>query len=170
MRLQSLAVFLLCFLALTGIGLLFHYRPAVDAGYLDLVDLREVSRFGFLRDLHLWASHAVVIVVCLHLLRSALRGRTARHGWRRSVVLMILTLMLAATGSLLPWDQDAYWGIATVWAPEGSSPAETPAVDGSTLLRAYVLHCFVLPLLLVGLAVVHSRQRRTDEKRAGEKT
>ncbi|MCP3960312.1 MAG: DUF4405 domain-containing protein [bacterium] len=170
MRLLHLAVSLLCFLALTGVGLLFHYRPDVSAGYLDLIDLREVSRFGFLRDLHLWASHAAVIVIWLHLLRAALRGRASgarRREWRSSVVLAVLTLMLATTGTLLPWDQDAFWGIATVWAPgEAATAAESPAVDGSTLLRAYVLHCFVLPLLLTGLVAAHLRRSRgVAEKR-----
>ena len=160
MRLGNLAIFLLVWEALTGLGLMFHYRPTVDAAYLDLVDLREVSRFGFVRELHRWGAWAAVIAVWLHLLRVALRRSYTsprRFNWTVGVVLMFLTLLLAVTGYLLPWDQEAYWGIATV-----SPPGASPSADGSTLLRFYVLHCVVLPLLAAGLTVYHLRRARRD--------
>ena len=114
MRLGNLAVFLLLFEAVTGVGLMFHYRPVVGLAYPDLVDLHEVSGFGFVRGLHRWGAYAAVIVVWLHLLRVALRGAYApprRLNWTVGVALMILTLLLAATGYLLPWDQ--HTGAAT---------------------------------------------------------
>ena len=77
MRLGNLAVFLLLFEAATGVGLMFHYRPVVGLAYPDLVDLREVSGFGFVRGLHRWGAYAAVITVWLHLLRVALRAAYA---------------------------------------------------------------------------------------------
>ena len=159
MRLGNLAVFLLLFEAATGLGLMFHYRPAVGLAYLDVVDLREVSGFGFLRGLHRWGAYAAVIAVWLHLLRTALRGAYApprRLNWGAGVILMILTLLLAATGYLLPWDQEAYWGTVTL-APAGSTE-----IDDAVLLRAYVAHCIALPLLLATLTYYHLRRARRD--------
>ncbi len=159
MRLGNLAVFLLLFEAVTGLGLMFHYRPAVGFAYLDMVDLREVSGFGFVRGLHRWGAYAAVIAVWLHLLRVALRGAYApprRLNWGVGVVLMILTLLLAGTGYLLPWDQQAYWGTATL------SPSGEAELDGSTLLRSYVAHCVALPLLLAALTHYHLRRARRD--------
>ncbi len=157
MRLGNLAVFLLLFEAATGIGLMFHYRPVVGLAYLDLVDLREVSGFGFVRGLHRWGAYAAVIAVWLHLLRVALRGAYApprRLNWTVGVALMILTLLLAATGYLLPWDQQAYWGIASL------SPGTV--IDGTTLLRFYAGHCVALPLLIAALTYYHLRRARRD--------
>lgn len=159
MRLGNLAIFLLVCEALTGLGLMFHYRPTVDSAYLDLVDLREVSRFGFARALHRWGAWAAVIAVWLHLVRVALRRSYTpprRFNWTVGVVLMVLTLLLAATGYLLPWDQDAFWGIAIV------SLGAEPTASGSTLLGFYVLHCVALPLLMAGLTVYHLRRARRD--------
>ncbi len=171
MRLGKLAVFLLLFEAVTGIGLMFHYRPAVGSAYLDLVDLREISGFGFVRGLHRWGAYTAVIAVWLHMLRVALRGAYApprRVNWTVGVVLMILTLLLAATGYLLPWDQQAYWGIATLSpsgdvAPEGN---QRQAIDGSMLLSFYVWHCVLLPLLIAALTVYHLRRARRDDTAA----
>ena len=155
-----LAVALLVAEALTGLILMFHYRPTVDSAHLDLVDLREVSRFGFVRSLHRWGAHAAVILVWLHLFRVALRGAYAvprRRDWAVGVVLMVLTLLLAATGYLLPWDQDAFWSLAVL------SPAAANAAAGdSVLLRIYVSHCVALPLLVAGLTAYHLRCARRD--------
>ncbi len=172
MRLGHLTVFLLLLEAVTGLGLMFHYRPVVGFAYTDLVDLREVSAFGFVRGLHRWGAYGAVITVWLHLLRVALRGAYApprRRNWMIGVALMILTLLLAATGYLLPWDQQAYWGVAAL-SPMGeiaSAPfSGGTGPEGSTLLRVYLAHCVVLPLLLASLTVYHLRRARRDDATA----
>ena len=161
MRLGYLAVFLLLLETATGVGLMFYYRPAASVAYLDVVDLREVSGFGFARGLHRWGAYAAVITVWLHMLRVALRGAYApprRLNWTVGVALMILTLLLAATGYLLPWDQQAYWGIAAL------SPAGEVASDpGRMLLSAYVWHSVALPLAMAALTVFHLRRARRDD-------
>ena len=104
--LGRLAVVLVAVEALTGLALMFHYRPTVATAYLDLVDLGEVSAFAFLRPLHRWAAHAVVIVVWLHLLKAVLDGSykpPRRRNWAVGVGLLVVTLMWATTGFLLPW-------------------------------------------------------------------
>lgn len=158
MRFAKLAILLLAFTAVTGLGLSFHYRPTVETAYLDLVDLREASGLGFLRDLHLWASHAAIVLVWLHLLRGALRSRHLEakgSRWTFGVLLLVLTLLLAATGSLLPWDQGAYWGLAGI-----VSPTATEGPDDSALLTAYALHCFVLPIAALALVIAWRRGGR----------
>ncbi len=162
MRLGHLAVFLLLFEAVTGVGLMFHYRPAVGVAFQDIVDLREVSGFGFMRGLHRWGAYAAVIAVWLHMLRVALRGAYApprRLNWMVGVALMILTLLLATTGYLLPWNQQAYWGIAAL-SPAGDAPA---AGGGRMLHFFYVWHSVALPLLMAVVTVYHLRRARRDD-------
>lgn len=120
--LGSLAVFLFAAEAFTGLALLFHYRPGADAA-ADLVDLREASAFGFVQELHHWGSHALVIVVWLHLLRvlASASYRSPRHyNWAVGVALLILTLLLATTGTALSSDGEA--GKA---APDGQALARS---------------------------------------------
>ncbi|MEM7352271.1 MAG: cytochrome b N-terminal domain-containing protein [Acidobacteriota bacterium] len=156
-RLGNLVILLLIAQAATGLVLMLYYRPAPASAYLDLVDLREVSRFGFVRSLHLWGSHAAVILAWLHLLRRALRGTQGsarRRAWFFTVALMLLTVLLAATGYLLRWDQNGTWGLAML-SPFGPFTPD----DADRLMRFYVLHCIVLPLLATGLILTHRRLR-----------
>ncbi len=153
-----LAVFLLIAQALSGLVLMFYYRPTIGSAYLDLVDLREVSRLGFLRTLHRWSSHAIVILIWVHLLRVALRAayaRQQRRTWIGGIALMLLTLLLAATGHFLPRDQEAFWSLGAM-APVVSDAARGEGV----LLRFYLAHCVVLPLVVAGLSVDHLRRAR----------
>ena len=80
--LGGIAVVLAGFAALTGLGLMFHYRPVTETAHLDLVDLVEASRFAFVRELHRWSAHALLIVTALHLFRIVVAGayRPPRQG------------------------------------------------------------------------------------------
>jgi quinol-cytochrome oxidoreductase complex cytochrome b subunit len=161
--LGSLAVFLFALEALTGLGLLFHYRPSVEAAFHDVVDLREASGFGFGWKLHHWGSHALVAVVLLHLLRVAGSGayRPPRHrNWTAGVALLVLTLLLAATGAVLPWDAAAHaWLDLGLPASPGSG---LPSPGGPILRRSFALHVGLLPAAALGLIVYHLRRARRD--------
>lgn len=161
--LGSTAVLLFAVQVLTGFGLTFSYQPTTESAYLDLIDLQEVSSFGFLRDLHRWGSHALLIAVGLHLLRVFLAGayRSPRRlNWTLGVVLALLSFLLAYTGTLLPWDQNAYWAVAMASDGLAAPPS------GPTLIHFYVLHCVVLPLLTALLVVEHLRRARRDDDAA----
>jgi len=163
--LGALAVFFFALLAVTGFGLLFGYRPAVEHAYLDVVDLRAASALGFLRGLHHWGSHALVIVVWLHLLRVFLAGAykpPRRAHWHLGVLLLVATLALATTGTLLPWDQNGYWAVASRQPTPSSGAPAGVALDGATLRWAFALHCGLLPAVTVALVVVHLRRLRGD--------
>jgi len=159
--LGSVAVFVFLLQVVTGFGLVFHYRPTVESAYLDLVDLREVASLGFLRELHRWGSHALVIAVALHLFRVFMAGSyrpPRRLNWTLGIVLALLILLFAYTGYLLPWDQFAYWAVAT------ASEGVVAPPSGATLSRFYALHCAVLPLLTaLGIAEHLRRARRDDD-------
>ncbi len=161
--LGSSAVLLFALQVITGFGLTFSYQPTPEAAYLHLVDLQEVSSTGFLRELHRWGSHALIIAVGLHLFRVFMAGSyrpPRRLNWTIGVVLLLLSFLLAYTGTLLPWDQHAYWAVAT--ASEGL--AAPPA--GPTLSRFYALHCVVLPLVTALGLVEHLRRARRDDDSA----
>ena len=163
-------------LTLTGIPLMLYYHPSVPQAYADMKDLRfAVSAGVFLRNLHRWAAHAMVLLVFVHLAKVFYRGayRTPREfNWVIGVVLLLLTLFLSYTGYLLPWDQLAFWAI-TVGSNLISAVPLLGAkirflvlgghtVNANALLRFYVLHCVILPLMAGIFVAIHFWRIRKD--------
>jgi cytochrome b6 len=170
----SLGVFLI--LLVTGIPLMLYYHPSVPQAYADMKDLQFVVSAGvFLRNLHRWSAHAMVLLVFAHMFKVFYRGayRPPREfNWVVGVVLLIITLLLSYTGYLLPWDQLAFWAI-TVGSNIMSSVPVLGAkmrflmlggntVNANALLRFYVLHCVILPLFAVMFIAVHFWRIRKD--------
>jgi cytochrome b6 len=107
-----------CFLFLvetvTGVLLMFYYRPTIEWAYHDMLALRDVVSLGIVREIHRWAGHAMVIAVWLHMLRVFLTGSykpPREFNWVIGVGLLVLTLLLSFTGYLLPWDQLSIWAV-----------------------------------------------------------
>lgn len=113
----------------TGVVLMFVYRPTRAHAYLDLKLIDFDVPFGmFNRNLHRWAAHLMVIFVWLHMLRVFLTGSykaPRQFNWVVGVGLMVLTMLLSFTGYLLPWDQLAIWAITV-----GSNMARAHPVLG----------------------------------------
>src|SRR5713226_660658 len=163
----SLATFVV--LVATGIPLMLYYHPSVPQAYADMKDLQFVVSAGvFLRNLHRWSAHAMVFLVFAHMFKVFYRGayRPPREfNWVIGVILLLLTLFLSYTGYLLPWDQLAFWAI-TVGSnimsamPFIGSKVRFTLLGGNlvgenALLRFYVLHCIVLPLIAILFIAVH---------------
>jgi len=170
-----ISVVLFLVLAVTGLLLMFYYHPSVPRAYSDMRDLSFVVSNGlFLRNMHRWEAHGMVLVVFLHMLRVFYHRafRPPREfNWVVGVALLLFTLLLSYTGYLLPWDQLALWGVSVGTNMVRAIPALGPKlrylllggnnVGENALLRFYVLHCVVLPLCLsLGIAVHLWRVRK----------
>ncbi|HXR39427.1 MAG TPA: cytochrome b N-terminal domain-containing protein [Terracidiphilus sp.] len=168
--------FLFLILLTTGIALMCYYRPYPPQAYQDMKDLEFVVYMGsFLRAMHRWAAHGMVVCVFLHMCRVFYTGsykKPRQFNWVVGVVLLLLTLGLSFTGYLLPWDQLAYWAITVgtnigSYAPLVGGQLRELLLGGHTvgeaaLLRFYVLHVAVLPSLLILLTIVHLWRVRKD--------
>ena len=163
-------------LVITGILLMLYYHPSAPQAYADTKDLQFVVSSGlFLRNLHRWSAHAMVFLVFAHMFKVFYRGayRTPREfNWVIGVILLLITLFLSYTGYLLPWDQLAFWAITV-----GSNIASAVPVMGNkihflmlggnmvnanALLRFYVLHCMILPLVAILFIAIHFWRIRKD--------
>jgi len=110
----GLTFFLFLIETITGVLLMFYYRPTVEYAYQDIFALREHVPLGIMRELHRWSAHMMVITVWLHMYRVFLTGSykpPREFNWNVGVILLVLTLLLSFTGYLLPWDQLAVWAI-----------------------------------------------------------
>lgn len=170
----SLATFLI--LVSTGIPVMLYYHPSVPQAYADMKDLQFVVSAGvFLRNMHRWSAHAMVLLVFAHMFKVFYRGayRTPREfNWVIGVVLLIITLFLSYTGYLLPWDQLAYWAITVGSNIMSAVPLLGQkmrflmlggnSVNANALLRFYVLHCVILPLAAILFIGIHFWRIRKD--------
>src|SRR5476651_751669 len=119
----GITFFLFLVETVTGVLLMFYYRPTLEHAYNDILSLRDVTTLGILRELHRWGAHAMVITIWLHMYRVFLTGSykpPREFNWGIGVILLVLTLLLSFTGYLLPWDQLAIWAI-TVGANMGAA-------------------------------------------------
>ena len=110
----GLTFFLFLVESVTGILLMFYYRPVAASAYMDIMALREDVPLGIMREIHRWGAHAMVITVWLHMFRVFMTGSykpPREFNWGIGVVLLVLTLLLSFTGYLLPWDQLAIWAV-----------------------------------------------------------
>ncbi len=180
--LGTISLHLFLVLCLTGVVLMFLYVPSVERAYSSVKDIEYVVSFGsWIRGTHRVSAHLMVIAVVLHLVRVFLTGAYKKQGapgsnrplnWCVGIVLLILTMGLSFTGYLLPWDQLAYWAVTVGAQIAASAPVigeqireillGGTVVGQPTLLRFYVLHCFVLPLLTFFLVFWHMWRIRKD--------
>src|SRR5262245_21530587 len=172
----------------TGVLLMIYYTPSTELAYQSVKDLHYVVPTGrFIRNLHRWSAHVMVITVILHAVRvflTAAYKNPREFNWLIGLGLLVVTLGLSFTGYLLPWDQLAFWA-ATIGSNIASSPRELTDAIGITswfdpggfakdlllgadevgqpaLTRFYLLHIMVLPLLLCWLIGVHFWRIRKD--------
>ncbi len=160
----------------TGVLLMFYYVPATDHAYKDMVDLQHVVSLGrLLRNMHRWSAHGLVVFVSLHMFRVFMQKafKAPRQlNWVVGVILLVFTMMLSFTGYLLPWDQLALWAVTVGTNMAGAIPIVGekfrfvllggPTVDQATLIRFYVLHVVVLPLVMFIFMVYHFWRVRKD--------
>jgi quinol-cytochrome oxidoreductase complex cytochrome b subunit len=175
-RLGFIATVLFLILFVSGTYLMFFYHPAIPEAYFDMHKLATQVTFGqFVRNIHRWAAHLMVIVVFLHLLRVFYAGAykaPRQFNWLLGVALLIFTLLFSFTGYLLPWDQLAYWAVTVGTSIAGYVPflgdkVQQVLLGGSeigseTLIRFYVLHIYVLPTALILFLSVHIWRVRKD--------
>ena len=174
--LGAIALILFAILTATGVMLMLYYHPSVPQAYHDMKELQfTVSNGRFLRNLHRWPAHFMVIVVFLHMLRVFYHKayRPPREfNWVIGVVLLLVTLLLSYTGYLLPWDQLAFWAVSVGTNMVKAMPLLGPPsrflllggniVGENAVLRFYVLHCVLLPLAFGFIVALHLWRVRKD--------
>jgi quinol-cytochrome oxidoreductase complex cytochrome b subunit len=176
MGLGLISFFLFLILTVTGVLLMFYYVPSTNQAYDRMLDLRGTVAFGiFLRNMHRWSAHGMVGVVFLHMCRVFFTGsykKPREFNWVLGVFLFLVTLFMSFTGYLLPWDQLAFWAITVGTSIAGYAPVVgqevkflllgDASVGQEALLRFYVLHVAVLPIVMVLLIVIHFWRIRKD--------
>lgn len=170
-RMGWLSTYFFLFEIITGLLLMIFYTPSPLVAYENMLNILGNVPFGrLLRDMHRLGAEMMVIVVLLHMLRTFITGsykKPRQFTWVTGVVLLGVTLVLSFSGYLLPWDQLALWavtiGASMVEAVQPQALGDFlnlivrggPQFNENGLLRWYLAHVLLLPLIGVVFTGVH---------------
>jgi ubiquinol-cytochrome c reductase cytochrome b subunit len=164
----SLAGIMLASQMLTGILLAMHYVSHVDYAFASVQHLMtDVPSGMILRYTHANGASLFFIVVYLHILRGLYYNSGAQPRemvWISGVVILLVMIMTAFIGYVLPWGQMSFWGATVITSLATAIPVVGKSimywlwggfsVDNPTLNRFYSFH-YTLPFVLAGLSVFH---------------
>ena len=118
--------------------------------------------------MHKWGSSVMVILIFLHMGRTFFFGAykyPRELNWVIGVVLLILTMTMAFTGYLLPFDQRSFWASVVGININGTGPVvgpylsdflrAGPELGATTLSRFYAIHMLLIPGAIIALIGAH---------------
>ncbi len=154
---------------ITGVFLAMYYDPSPNNAYESMRHINNDVFLGqFVHGMHRWGATIMVIFIFLHMGRTFFFGAykyPRELNWVIGVVLVLLTMIMALTGYLLPWDQRSYWATAVGVNVFANAPIAGPYLGdflragpefgATTLSRFYAIHMMVIPGLIGGLIAAH---------------
>ena len=150
----------------TGLFLAMYFASDVRLAFDSAVYISRDVNYGWLiRRIH--ANRASIFFVCLYVhVGRGLYYRSFRfkETWIVGVTLLLLTIITAFLGYVLPWGQMSYWAATVItnlvsaipylggdivaWLWGGFS------VRNATLVRFYAFH-FFFPIIIAALSIIH---------------
>ncbi len=166
--LGGLTLWLLFLEITTGILLMVYYRPSVDEAYESVLYIMNDVQLGWLvHEIHRWGAQLFILLVLVHLVRVYFHEayRERELNWVVGVLLLLVVGAFAFTGTLLVWDQKAFWSTDAVRRVIAGVPLVGRAIlyflwggtelGAGALLRFYVFHVGLLPWVAIGLVMAH---------------
>jgi ubiquinol-cytochrome c reductase cytochrome b subunit len=164
----SLAGITLMIMIVTGIMLAMQYTAHVDHAFQSTERIMRDVNYGWLiRYIHTNGGSFFFIVVYIHIFRGLYYGsyKPPRELlWILGVVILLLMMMTAFMGYVLPWGQMSFWGATVITNLFSAIPWVGDAivtwlwggfsVDNPTLNRFYSLH-YLMPFVIVAVVVLH---------------
>nr|QXI36159.1 cytochrome b [Hypanus rudis]QXI36172.1 cytochrome b [Hypanus rudis]QXI36185.1 cytochrome b [Hypanus rudis] len=151
---------------LTGLFLAMHYTADISSAFSSIAHIcRDVNYGWLIRNLHANGASMFFICVYLHIARGLYYGSYLnKETWNIGVVILLLLMVTAFVGYVLPWGQMSFWGATVItnllsalpyigdmlvqWIWGGFS------VDNATLTRFFTFH-FLFPFVIAALTMIH---------------
>ena len=167
--LGSATLFAFIVQATTGVFLAMFYTPSATQAYASISHINnEVPLGQFVHGMHKWGSSVMVILIFLHMGRTFFFGAykyPRELNWVIGVVLLILTMTMAFTGYLLPFDQRSFWASIVGININGTGPIvgpylsdflrAGPELGATTLSRVSAIHKLLVPGAIIALIGAH---------------
>jgi ubiquinol-cytochrome c reductase cytochrome b subunit len=152
----------------TGIILVMHYTPHVDLAFLSCEHImRDVNYGWLLRYLHANGASLFFIVVYAHIFRGLIFGSylfSRELLWCSGVIILLLMIITAFLGYILPWGQMSLWGATVITNLASTIPLVGDSivlwlwggfsVANPTLNKFFSLH-FLFPFIILALVGLH---------------
>nr|AAY21539.1 cytochrome b [Caquetaia umbrifera] len=151
---------------LTGLFLAMHYTSDITMAFSSIAHIcRDVNYGWLIRNMHANGASFFFICMYVHIGRGLYYGSYLyKETWNIGVILLLLTMMTAFVGYVLPWGQMSFWGATVItnllsaipyignslvqWLWGGFS------VDNATLTRFFAFH-FLLPFVITAMMIIH---------------
>nr|WJQ22166.1 cytochrome b [Gadopsis marmoratus] len=151
---------------LTGLFLAMHYTADITTAFSSVAHICRDVNYGWLvRNIHANGASLFFICIYMHIGRGLYYGSYLyKETWNIGVILLLLTMMTAFVGYVLPWGQMSFWGATVItnllsaipyigntlvqWIWGGFS------VDNATLTRFFAFH-FILPFVIMAFTIIH---------------
>uniref|UniRef100_Q36549 Cytochrome b n=58 Tax=Percomorphaceae TaxID=1489872 RepID=CYB_SARSA len=151
---------------LTGLFLAMHYTPDVESAFASVAHICRDVNFGWLiRNLHANGASFFFICIYFHIGRGLYYGSYLyKETWNIGVVLLLLVMMTAFVGYVLPWGQMSFWGATVITNLLSAVPYVGTtlvewiwggfSVDNATLTRFFAFH-FLFPFVILAMTILH---------------
>jgi ubiquinol-cytochrome c reductase cytochrome b subunit len=164
----SLSGIMLVVMIVTGIFLAMQYTPHATLAF-DSVEriMRDVDYGWLLRYAHMNGASMFFALLYIHMFRGLYYGSYKQPRellWILGVIILILSIMTAFMGYVLPWGQMSYWAATVITNLFSAIPVIGQSivtflwggftVGNPTLNRFYALH-YLLPFVILGVVLLH---------------
>nr|AOA60228.1 cytochrome b [Pseudomugil ivantsoffi] len=150
----------------TGLFLAMHYTSDIATAFSSVAHIcRDVNYGWLIRNMHANGASFFFICIYLHIGRGLYYGSYLyKETWNVGVILLLLVMMTAFVGYVLPWGQMSFWGATVITNLLSAVPYTGNAlvqwiwggfsVDNATLTRFFAFH-FLLPFIIAAATMVH---------------
>jgi ubiquinol-cytochrome c reductase cytochrome b subunit len=158
-----------CFLVLgvSGALLMLFYTPSLTGAWLSVQTINNKIPYGeIIRNIHYHASNAMVFLALAHMYYNYFSGRFKIRNeiiWVTGIIFGTITVLEAFTGYDIILNTRAVLAVSIGAGLNYAAPVIGPqlvhTIFGSGfsdfILRFYALHIFIIPVIMIVLALVH---------------
>ncbi len=167
----SCLFWLLVIQVVTGLLMMASYSPSMTSAWASVHFIDQTAAGRFIRGIHHYASHAMIVVLILHVTRVLIAAKFRQPReliWVTGLLMIPLVIVWTVTGNPLSGSQKGLVQIEVEGHILGAIPLIGPPlqrlliggeeVGNLTLTHLYFLHVGLLPLVVGGLCAVHLHQ------------
>nr|YP_010889959.1 cytochrome b [Chuniphyes multidentata]WJJ69920.1 cytochrome b [Chuniphyes multidentata] len=151
---------------ITGIFLAMHYCSHIELAFNSIQHIIRNVEYGWLfKHIHANGASAFFICVYIHIARGLYYGGYLRKEvWNIGIILLLLMMITAFIGYVLPWGQMSFWGATVITNFVSAIPYVGQfvvewiwggfSVGQPTLNRFFSLH-YLFPFVLLLFVILH---------------
>ena len=162
----SLLIICLINQIVTGLFLAFHYKTDINLAFQRIININRNINFGWLiRSFHANGASIFFIIIYIHIRRGIyINSFNFKITWIIGVILLLITIITAFVGYVLPWGQISFWGATVITNLLSAIPYLGQSIviwiwggfsiNNATLTRFFSIH-FILPFIIIIFTFIH---------------